>query len=107
MLWEKFNLEDSAPIESLPNTNYFIDLIKPSAPVYEYIKLIPISLVPLWLTLDKKRPIVEVWFIKPITKSRVPFISLIPWLVLRQVLIIGPLPLAPPPLPLVLAIKRP
>jgi hypothetical protein len=59
MLWEKFDLED--PIKSILDTDidYFMDLIKPGVPVYKHVKPVPISLIPLWPNLNKKRPIAE------------------------------------------------
>ena len=114
ILQEKFNPED--PANSLLNIDHFIDPTKPGAPIYEHIKLVPISLIPLRPILNKKRPIVEDQCIKPPTKSQVPFISLVPRSVSRQASLplvpsmplLPPLPLLPPalppPLPLVLTI---
>jgi hypothetical protein len=82
MLWEKFDLED--PVKSLSDTDHFLDSTKPGVSIYKYVKLIPISLVPLWPILNKKRPAVKDWFIKPVAKSQTLSIGPIYRSVLRQ-----------------------
>jgi len=111
MLWQKFDPEDLI-IESILNTDHFIDPTRPSIPVYEYVKPVSISLVSSRPNL-KKRPIIKDWFTEPAIKSRVPSISLVPRSVSRQasLSLLPPVPFipltSPPPLPPVPAIYQP
>ena len=56
--------------------NHFIDLTKPGV-IYKHIKPTPIS-ISLPKPSLKKRPIAKDWFIKPLVKTQVLFISPIP-----------------------------